>query len=78
MDGAQLVVAVPGEGDLAVRVPGHQLRVQAPDLLLGQVIRSDLPDAADAVQRLTGAPAMAQRVLLHLRDGPRPASARRA
>lgn len=65
VDRAELLVAVPGQGDLAVRVPGRQLRVQPADLLLGQVLHSDLLGSPDPLARVAFASAVAHDVLLH-------------
>ncbi len=42
VDGADLLVALPGEGDFMVRVPGFELRVQPGDLFVREVLEADL------------------------------------
>lgn len=57
---------MPGHGHLVVRVPGLELRAQSADLSLGEVLGTDLQNVgADAAERLPGATAVAQGVLLH-------------
>lgn len=56
---------MPGKGDLVMRVPGLELRVESADLPLGQVLGADLQGAADPVQRVPGPAPVAQSVLLH-------------
>lgn len=63
VDRAQVLVAVPGEGDLTMRRLGCQLYAQALDLLLDQALRPDPQGLADLVERIAGPTAIAHDIL---------------
>ena len=61
---AQLLVGVPGDGDLPVRVARLQAAVQLGDLLVAEVFSSAAQQAADLVQRVVLVAAPVQGLLL--------------
>ncbi len=65
VDGAQLLVAGPGELDLAVRVAGQEPGGQPGVLLDGQVLDAVPQQSADLVQRVVAMAAPAELFLLH-------------
>lgn len=46
------MVALPGEGDFVVRVPGGELRMQPGSRFLGEVFGADVEGPADSVERI--------------------------
>ena len=65
VDGAELLVALPGDVDLVARVAGVQAAGDLGLLLLGEVFHAVAEQPADLVQRVVLVAAAAQRVLLH-------------
>ncbi len=53
---AELLVGVPGEGDLPARVAGGEAGVELGDLLLGQVLPAPTQQPADLEQRIVLVP----------------------
>ena len=64
VDRAQLLVGMPGDGDLQAGVAGDQARVQFRDLLVGQVLAAAAQQTPDLVERVVLVTAPAQGVLL--------------
>jgi hypothetical protein len=64
VDVAELLVALPGEGDFVVGVAEGELRVEPGGLFVGEVFGADLQRAADAVERVALAAAVPEGVLL--------------
>ncbi len=65
VDGAQLLVGLPGDGHFVVRVPGFELLLQPRDLFLRQGLDALLEGAADAVERIILLSPVPERVLLN-------------
>nr|WP_172804228.1 hypothetical protein [Arthrobacter sp. QXT-31] len=61
---AELLVALPGQGDFVVRVPECELGVEPGGLFGGEVSGADLQHPADAEEGIALAGAMAQSLLL--------------
>lgn len=64
VDRSQLLVGVPGHGDLEARVTGGQAAVEPFDLLVGQVLLPATEQTAALVQRVVLVAPSAEGVLL--------------
>lgn len=63
MDVAELLVALPGQGDYVVRVPEGELRIQSGGLFLIEMFGTDLQGPTDPVERIALAPAVPEGLL---------------
>ena len=61
---AELLIALPGEGDFLVRVPKREFGIESRGLFVGKVFGSDLQGAADPVERVSLPSAVSEGVLL--------------
>ena len=64
VDDAELLVALPDQGDLVVRVPEGELRIESGGLFVGEVFGADLQGPTDPVEWVALAPAVPEGVLL--------------
>ncbi len=64
VDVAELLVALPGQGDFVVGVPSGEFRIQPGGLLVGEMFGADLQGPANPVERISLTAPMARSVLL--------------
>jgi hypothetical protein len=64
VDVAELLVALPGEGDYVAGVPGGEFRIEPGGLFVGEVFGADLQRPADTKERIALASPVSERVLL--------------
>jgi hypothetical protein len=64
VDVAELLIALPGEGDFLGGVPKGEFGIEPDGLFVGEVFSSDLQGPADPVERVALAAAVSEGVLL--------------
>lgn len=64
VDVAELLVALPGQGDFVAVIPGAELSIEPGGLFVGEVFGADLQGSTDSVERVALAAAVSQGVLL--------------